>query len=40
MKRKTSEWRSIGGFFGALFEFFFLRSNGFARYFGDANLVR
>ena len=33
-------WGQIGGFFGALFVFFFLRSEVFARYASDAKLVR
>ena len=36
----TAYWGHIGGFFGALFVFFFLRSEVFARYLSDAKLVR
>ena len=31
---------NLAGFFGALFVFFFLRSEVFARYFSDAKLLR
>ncbi len=36
----TAYWAHLGGFFGALFVFFFLRSEVFARYLSDAKLVR
>ena len=36
----TAYWGHLGGFFGALFVFAFLRSEVFARYLSDAKLVR